>query len=50
MKGKIVFGETRQSDTELIKKFDIKKFPKLIILTRPDQYSGVFYEGAFKKD
>ena len=50
LKGKLLFGEVRQNNEELIKRFGITKIPSLMVLTDPIQNIGVFYEGAYKKD
>ena len=49
-KGRIVFGEVRESSASLINKFRITSFPTILVLGDPDNYSGVKYEGEFKKD
>jgi len=49
-KEKLSFGEIRQTETELIKKFEANKFPSLMVLSDPENYRGVFYEGVFKRD
>lgn len=49
-KGRIVFGEIRQSNANLISKFQPQSFPTLLVLGDPENYSGVKYEGEFKKD
>lgn len=50
LKGKLVFGEVRQDEKELIKKFQITKFPTLMVLTDPSNYKGEVYVGDYKKD
>jgi len=49
-KGRIVFGEVRESSTALINKFGIQSYPTILVLGDADNYSGVKYEGEFKKD
>lgn len=49
-KGRLIFGEVRQSSKKLIEKFKIKKFPTLLVLTDGSLYLGTPYEGEFKKD
>jgi len=44
-KGKLVFGEVRTSETELIKKFGITKFPTLLALKDADSLEIDVYEG-----
>jgi len=43
-------GEVKQSSTELIKKFNIQKFPTIIALTLPENHEGEKYEGEMKVD
>ncbi|CAD8107592.1 unnamed protein product [Paramecium sonneborni] len=51
LKGKLVFGQVRNSDTKLIQQFQINNFPTLMVVTEPEQYRGVIYEqNDFKKD
>lgn len=50
LKGKLLFGEIRQSNAELLEKFKINKIPSLMVLTDHTKFEGVFYEGAYKKD
>jgi thioredoxin-like negative regulator of GroEL len=50
MKGKLVFGEVRQTAPQLIKNFGVETFPSLIILTEAENYKGIRYEGPYKKD
>jgi curved DNA-binding protein CbpA len=45
-KGKVVFGETRSTDTELIKKFNIPRFPSLMVIT-PSKFE--LYPGSFSR-
>lgn len=50
-KGKLVFGEVRKSqESELAKKFKIKKFPTLIAVTDPQNYEFEAYDGEMKPD
>ena len=49
-KGKLLFGEIRQSDKEMVSKFKIQQFPSVLVLTEPDYYRGVQYDGQLKKD
>ena len=48
--GKLYFGEVRQSESELVQKFGITKIPTLIVLSEPENYKGVIYEGALNRD
>ncbi|EGR30193.1 hypothetical protein IMG5_138460 [Ichthyophthirius multifiliis] len=50
MNGKLVFGEIRQSESSLVNKFKVVSFPTILALTDNDNYIGVKYEGAYKKD
>ena len=49
-KGKLLFGEIRQSDQEMVNKFHIQQFPSIFVLTEPENYGGVLYDGPLKKD
>ena len=49
-KGKLVFGEVRDSNKKLIQKFKIHSFPTIMVLTDPDIYEGVQYANEMKKD
>lgn len=49
-KDKLSFGEIRQSESELLKNFDNRKFPSIMVLTDPENYRGVMFEGTFKRD
>jgi len=49
-KGRVVFGEIRESNADLIKKFGITSFPTIMVLGDARNYAGVKYEGEFKKD
>jgi curved DNA-binding protein CbpA len=49
-KGKLLFGEIRQSDKEMVNKFQIQQFPSVFVLTEPENYRGVLYEGPLKRD
>ena len=48
-KGKLNFGEIRDTEKDLIKKFQVKVFPSLFVLTDPDHYLGVSYDGPLKR-
>ena len=47
---KLNFGEIRSDETELIKKFQITKFPSILALTDPEGLTGETYEGEMKVD
>jgi hypothetical protein len=49
-KDKLQFGEVRKSETELIEKFNINKFPSLIVITDPYEYQNEQFQGEFKID
>lgn len=50
-KGKLLFGQIKSSDEQLIEKFKITNYPTLMVLTDPSNYQGtVFEEKSFKKD
>lgn len=42
---KLVFGEVRESEKELISIFRVTTFPTLMVVTNPSQYEGVVYAG-----
>ena len=44
------FGEIRQSENELIKSFDVKKFPTLIVLVEPETNEVDIYKEDLKYD
>ncbi|KAL4466992.1 hypothetical protein ABPG74_010589 [Tetrahymena malaccensis] len=47
---KLQFGEVRDTEKDLISKFKVTDFPTLLVLSEPENYLGIKYEGAFKKD
>lgn len=49
-KGKIIFGQVRQSELSLCKKFNIEKFPTLMIVTDYENYKGEVHQGEMKKE
>jgi hypothetical protein len=50
-KGKLVFGEIRDSEKELIEKFGIQKFPAILAVTDGENFKGDLYQGVeLKKD
>jgi len=49
-KEKLVFGEVRKSDTEMINKFGITEFPKIVILTNPFTYETEVFKEEIKID
>lgn len=46
--GKILFGYVRNTETELVQKFKIEKFPTLVVVTDPLTYQIDKYEGEYK--
>lgn len=48
--GKLIFGEVRASDAEMVKKFNIESFPTIMALTDPDNFQGEVYTGELKVD
>ena len=42
--GKINMGIVKDSDKELLEKFNVKTFPKMVVLQIPSEYSGDWYE------
>ena len=50
-KGKVVFGEVRASDAELVKKFQVNSFPSLVLVTPSsfEVYSGQFIRRNLEK-
>ena len=47
---KLVFGEVRSAETELVNSFQIKEFPTLIVLTEQDSMTSQAYTGEHKVD
>jgi len=50
LKSKLAFGEVRSSEEDLIKKFKVEKFPTLLVLSDPEYYISIPYEGEYKRD
>lgn len=50
LEGKVVFGEVRSGETELIKKFDVQNFPSLVAITENgfETYNGKFFKTGVK--
>lgn len=44
------FGEIKQAEEELVKRFGIETFPTIVALTDPENYIGEKYEGEMKID
>lgn len=49
-KDKLLFGEVRKSDTEMLSNFKVSEFPKIVIITDPFAYEGEVYSGEIKYD
>ena len=42
-KDKLLFGEVRKSETELIEKFKVTQFPSLLVVTDPFEYESEIF-------
>lgn len=49
-KDKLLFGEVRKSDTEMLKRFGITEFPKIVVITDPYSFENEVYTGEIKYD
>jgi len=49
-KEKLLFGEVRKSDADLVAKFKVQAFPTLIVVTDPQSFEGEAYTGELKID
>ena len=49
-KGKLSFGETRPGEKELVDKLGVKNFPTVMVLSEPENYKGITYEGPLTRD
>lgn len=49
-KGRLDFGEVRQSSKTLISKFKVQNFPTVMVVTDALAFRGVSFEGEFKRD
>ncbi len=60
-KNRLVFGEVNQSKTKFIDKFEvinssfgsenkITTFPSILVLTNPEDYKGIMYQGDLNRD
>lgn len=49
-KGKLSFGEVRQSEKELFQRFKITKTPTIMVLTNEENYQGVAYTEELNRD
>lgn len=49
-KGKLSFGEIRQSEIELAQRFTVDKFPTLVVISEPENYKGIKYDGPLNRD
>ena len=48
-KGKLNFGEIRETEKALVKKFQADRFPSILVLTDNENLRGVFYDGPLKR-
>jgi len=46
---KLIFLEIQDLEKEVVNKFRIRRFPTILVLTDPDNYSGEIYKGHFKR-
>jgi hypothetical protein len=49
-KDKLLFGEVRKSEADLIQKFKVMTFPTLLAVTDPFTHEGETYSGELKID
>ena len=49
-KDKLVFGEVRKSETDLITKYKVTQFPTLLVISDPHAYEGEAYQKDMKID
>merc|ERR1711957_184614 len=49
-KGKIDFGEIRQSEKELGQRFEVAAYPTILVISDGENYKGVKYDGALNRD
>lgn len=49
-KDKLLFGEVRKTETELINEFGITKFPTLLVVTDPIEHEKDVYEEELRMD
>jgi len=47
---KLVFGEVRTSEKELLNKYNVDKYPTLLVLTDTDETKADKYSGEYKVD
>jgi hypothetical protein len=45
-----LFGEVRKSEVELIQKFGVTKFPTLLVITDPNEFTSDMYEEDLRID
>lgn len=48
--GKLYIGEVRQSETELVQRFKVDKFPTLLVISDVENHQGVVYDGPMSRD
>lgn len=49
-KDKLLFGEVRKSESELVSAYKIEHFPDLLVVTDPFEYKADYYNEAFEFD
>lgn len=49
-KEKLVFGEVRKSETELIQKYKVTQFPTILVITDPYEHTGDVFQKDIKID
>jgi thioredoxin-related protein len=47
---KLLIGEVRQSEAELVEKFKVTKFPTLLVVSDSENFQGEVYPGEIKVD
>lgn len=49
-KGKLSLGFVRQTETELVQRFGVQKFPNILVISEAETHKGVSYEGPLNRD
>lgn len=49
-KDKLLMGEVRSSEAQLVRHFGISEFPKILVITEPHSHQGEVYNGEIKID
>ena len=47
---RLTFGEIKENEQELVRKFGIESFPTILALTDPENYNGERYDGEMNID